>query len=101
MMAPVAPHIAEELWTEQLGKQYSIHTQSWPEIDLEAAREDEITLVVQVNGKVRDRLTVPANISEEEAKTAALASEATQRYLNGKKPRKVIVIPGRLVNIVV
>jgi leucyl-tRNA synthetase len=101
MMAPVAtPHIAEELWTEQLGKPYSVHTQSWPVVDEEAARAEEITLVVQVNGKVRERVSVPADIGEEGAKAAALASEAVQRSLAGKAPRKVIYVPGKLVNIV-
>jgi leucyl-tRNA synthetase len=100
MLAPVAPHIAEELWTEQLGKPYSVHTQSWPVVDEEAARAEEITLVVQVNGKVRERVSVPADIGEEEAKAAALASEAVQRSLVGKAPRKVIYVPGKLVNIV-
>jgi leucyl-tRNA synthetase len=101
MMAPVTPHIAEELWTEILGKPYSVHTQSWPEFDAEAAKEDEITLVVQVNGKVRDRIVVPAGISEEDAKQTALASEAIRKYLDGKSPKKVIVVPGKLVNIVI
>jgi leucyl-tRNA synthetase len=100
MMAPAAPHIAEELWA-RLGKPYSVHTQSWPKVDEEAAKEDEITLVIQVNGKVRDRITVPVDISQEKAKELALASEAVQRYLNGKPPRKVILVPGRLVNVVI
>ncbi len=101
MMAPVTPHIAEELWVETLGKPYSIHNQPWPEVDEEAAREDEITLIVQVNGKLRDRITVPADVSEADAKAAALASEAAQRFIDNKEPRKVIYVPGRLVNIVV
>jgi leucyl-tRNA synthetase len=101
MMAPVTPHAAEELWTEVLGNPYSIHNQSWPEVDAEAAREDEITLIVQVNGKVRDRITVPADVSQDGARETALASEVVQRFLDGKKPRKVIVVPGRLVNIVI
>ena len=100
MMAPAVPHIAEELWTN-LGKPYSIHTQPWPEVDEEAAKEEEITLVIQVNGKVRDRITVPVDINQEKAKELALASEAVQRYLNGKPPRKVILVPGRLVNVVI
>jgi leucyl-tRNA synthetase len=70
-------------------------------VDEEAAKEDEITLVVQVNGKLRDRITVPAEISEAEAKELALASEAVQRYLDGEEPRKVILVPKKLVNIVV
>jgi leucyl-tRNA synthetase len=100
MLAPVAPHIAEELWTEQLGKPFSVHTQSWPTVDEEAAQAEEITLVVQVNGKVRERVSVPADIGEDEAKAAALASESVQRSLAGKAPRKVIYVPGKLVNIV-
>lgn len=100
MLAPVAPHITEELWT-MLGKPYSIHTQSWPVVDEEAAREDEITLVVQVNGKVRDRVNLPVNVSESEATEAALKLETVQRLLDGKPPRKVIYVAGRLVNIVV
>jgi leucyl-tRNA synthetase len=100
LMAPEVPHIAEELWQE-LGGAYSIHQQAWPEFDPELAKEDEITLVIQVNGKVRDRVTVPADISEEAAQQAALASEAAQRFMKGKQPREVIVVPGRLVNIVV
>jgi leucyl-tRNA synthetase len=101
MMAPVTPHIAEELWVEHYGNPYSIHDQPWPEIDEEATQVDEITLIVQVNGKVRDRITVPADVSEAEAKETALASDAAQRFIEGKPPRKVIYIPGRLVNIVV
>ena len=100
MLAPVAPHVAEELWA-YLGKPYSVHTQSWPEVDQAAAAEEQITLVVQVNGKVRDRITVPVDISEEEAKELALSSEAVGKYLQGKEPRKVILVPGKLVNIVV
>jgi len=100
MMSPVTPHIAEELWA-RLGKPYSIHNQAWPEYDPEVAKEERITLVVQVNGKVRDRITVSADIDEEQAKAIALASEAVQHHMGGKEPHKVIVVPGRLVNIVV
>jgi leucyl-tRNA synthetase len=101
MLAPVAPHVAEELWTEVLGKPYSVHTQPWPEVDEAATKEEQITLVVQVNGKVRDRIQVPVDIGEAEAKEAALASEAVKKHLQGKEPRKVILVPGRLVNVVV
>ncbi len=99
MMAPVTPHISEELWA-YLGKPYSIHQQKWPEIDLAAAADELITLIVQIDGKLRDRIIVPADISEEAAKTAALESEAVKKFLEGKPPRKVIVVPRRLVNIV-
>jgi leucyl-tRNA synthetase len=100
LMAPVAPHIAEELWA-RLGKPYSIHQQPWPSFDPEIARAEEITLVIQVNGKVRDRITVPADITEEQARARALASEPVQRQLAGRPPRQVIVVRGRLVNVVV
>ena len=99
-MAPVTPHISEELWSK-LNNPYSIHQQSWPVADDEAVLEEEITLVVQVNGKVRERLVVPANIDAEDAKSQALNSENVQRYLDGKDPLKVIYVAGRLVNIVV
>jgi Leucyl-tRNA synthetase len=99
MTAPLAPHIAEELWS-RTGRPYSIHQQSWPEWDEALAREDAITLIVQVNGKVRDRIAAPAGISEDDAKALALVSEQVQRHLEGKEPRKVIYVPGKLVNIV-
>jgi leucyl-tRNA synthetase len=99
MMAPVTPHIAEELWAF-LGRPYSIHQQSWPVVDSDAAAEELITLIVQVDGKLRDRITVPADISEEAAKATALDSEVIKKFLAGKSPRKVIVVPMRLVNIV-
>jgi leucyl-tRNA synthetase len=101
MLAPVAPHIAEELWTNHLGKPYSIHQQMWAKVDEAAAKEDVIELPVQINGKVRDRITVAADASEDEIKSAALASEIVKKYLEGKEPKKVIVAKGRLVSIVV
>jgi leucyl-tRNA synthetase len=100
MLAPVAPHISEELW-HILGKPYSIHQQAWPEVDEAAAAQDEVTLVIQINGKVRDRITVPVNISEDDARRLALESESVQRHMEGKLSRKVVYVPGRLVNIVV
>jgi leucyl-tRNA synthetase len=100
MLAPVCPHIAEELW-EQTGRPYSIHTQPWPAVDEEATREEEIVIPVQVNGKLRDRITVPADASEEQIQAAALAVEGVQKYLEGKTPRKVILAQKKLVNIVV
>jgi leucyl-tRNA synthetase len=100
MLAPVAPHIAEELW-EQLGNRYSIHNQPWPEVDEAAAAEEEITLIIQVNGKVRDRIQVPADIDEETARQAAMDSEIIRKLLGANQPRKVFVVPGKLVNIVI
>jgi leucyl-tRNA synthetase len=100
MLAPVAPHITEELWS-LLGKPYSIHQQTWPQVDEQAAREDEIVLVIQVNGKLRDRISMPAGVTDEEARHAALANEQVQKHLEGRTPRQVIVVPGKLVNVVI
>ena len=99
LLAPVAPHLGEELWA-RLGRPYSVHQQPWPAFDPAALATDEITLVIQVNGKVRDRIAVPAGISEDEARRRALASETVQRHLAGKTPRQVVYVEGRLVNIV-
>ncbi len=101
MLAPIAPHIAEELWTTQLGKPYSVHQQPWPKVDEAAAKEDVIELPVQINGKVRDRIIIRVEASDEEIKSAALASEAVRKHLEGKEPKKVIVAQKRLVSIVV
>jgi len=100
MLAPVAPHIAEELWA-RLGKPYSIHLQSWPQVDEEATAEEQVTLIVQINGKVRDRLQVSADITDERAEALAISSPTIQKFLSGKQPRKVIVVPRKLVNIVI
>ena len=100
LVAPVAPHMAEELWV-RTGHTYSIHTQSFPAADEQAAREDDVTIVVQVNGKVRDRIVVPAGASEAYVKQAALASEGARRFTNSGEPKQVRYVPGRLVNIVV
>jgi leucyl-tRNA synthetase len=99
MLAPSCPHIAEELWT-RTGRPYSIHQQAWPIWDPDLAAEEVFTLVVQVNGKLRDRLKVPVGISEEEAKKLALASEGAKRHLEGLEVKRVVYVPGRLVNIV-
>jgi leucyl-tRNA synthetase len=101
LLAPMAPHIAEDLW-EQLGNGYSIHQQSWPEWDDELAAIEEATLVVQVNGKLRDRITVDAGIAEDDAKALALASDKVRQYTHGKTVDKVVFVPGRyLVSVVV
>ncbi len=100
MLAPSAPHLAEELW-QLTGHEYSIHNQRWPEWNEELAKEEEITMIVQVNGKLRDRINVPASITEAEAKELALASQRIAPYLEGKKPANIIYVPGKLINIVV
>ena len=100
MLAPIAPHITEELWEKIKPGCGSIHQQAWPEYDESMIVEDMVTLVVQVNGKVRDRLEMPAGTSKEEAEQSALAAPKVQSYLEGRQIRKVIVVPERLVNIV-
>ncbi|MDF1497753.1 MAG: RdgB/HAM1 family non-canonical purine NTP pyrophosphatase [Patescibacteria group bacterium] len=100
LLSPFAPHITEELW-EMLGEKKSIHLQSWPKINPLFIKETEINLVIQINGKLRDQIKVPANISEEEAKKLALESEKIQKWIAGKEVRKVIFVKGRLVNIVI
>jgi len=100
LLAPTAPHLTEELW-QQKGHGYSIHNQSWPKWDEELARDEEITLVIQVNGKLRDRIIVPASITEAEAKQLALESQRVKAYLEGKEIINIVYVPGRLVNLVV
>ncbi len=100
MLAPVAPHIAEELWTNHWANRTRSISSPGRKLDEAAAKEDSIELPVQINGKVRDRITVPAEAGEDEIKSAALASEIVQKYLEGKEPKKVIVAKGRLVSIV-
>ena len=100
LLAPTAPHLAEELW-QRTGYDYSIHNQSWPQWDEELAKDEEITLVIQINGKLRARLTVPVSITEAEAKKLALESQRVKAYIEGKELIKTIYVPGRLVNLVV
>jgi len=99
MMVPFTPHICEELW-EKLGNRPSICLQSWPQYSSELAREEEITIVVQVNGKVRARFSVPPGTPKEEMVAKAQALENVRKHLKGKTVRKVVVVPDRLVNIV-
>ena len=100
MLAPFAPHLAEELW-ERAGHPYSVHSQMFPMWDEELAAEEVITLVVQVNGRVRDKFQVPVDIAEEEAKRLALASAKVQTYISDKQVARTHYVPGRLVNVVV
>jgi leucyl-tRNA synthetase len=99
LMAPMAPHIVEELW-ERTGHAYSIHDQPLPAWDPTLAADEVITLVVQVNGRLRDRIEVPASIGEEQAKSVALESPRVQAHLAGKSVDRVVYVPGKLVNIV-
>jgi leucyl-tRNA synthetase len=100
MAAPLAPHITEELW-ERTGRPYSIHTASWPAFDADLAKDLEVEIVVQVNGKVRDRLVLAPDTTEEQATAAALASTKAGPFIEGKTPKKVVYVPGRLINVVV
>jgi leucyl-tRNA synthetase len=98
LLAPACPHIAEELWVST-GHPYSVHQQAWPTFDPALAAEEIITLVVQINGKVRDKIEVPASIGEEEAKKLALSSERAAKWIEGKQVTNVLYVPGKLVSI--
>ena len=100
LLAPFAPHVTEELWHRR-GHEGSIHVAPWPVGDPDKARDPLVVMVVQVNGKVRDRIEVPPSIGEEEAVAAALASERVAPYLDGGEPRRVVAKLPDVVNIVV
>jgi leucyl-tRNA synthetase len=99
MLAPMAPHLCEELW-ERLGHTGGVMAARFPQPNLEALEVQEVTLVVQVNGKVRARLDVPAGTGESEIERLALEHPQVTSHLAGRKPRKVIVVPDKLVNVV-
>jgi leucyl-tRNA synthetase len=99
LMNPMAPHAGEELWSRIGGKGLAADA-AWPEYDSAAAAESDVTLVVQVAGKVRDRLTVPVGLSEEKALALALASDRVRVSFDGRKPSKVVFVPDRLINLV-
>ena len=100
LLSPFAPHLAEELW-QKIGNQGSIFQQKWPVFDPALAQAQKINLIIQVNGRMRDKIESDPEISEEEAKAAALASPKIQNWLNGQQPKQIIFVKGRLVNIVV
>ena len=103
LISPFAPHVAEELW-EKLGHKKGIVAAGWPAFDAEVARASEVTVPVQVNGKLRGRLTVAAELPEEELRELAVADPAVAKYLEGKTIRKVVVAGSgatRIVSIVV
>lgn len=100
MMSPFVPHITEELWRGAIDPDSSVHEQSWPECDEEALKVDNVEIVLQVNGKVRGRLTVPAEATKEELEKIAIADANVQAHIGDATVRKVICVPGRLVNIV-
>ena len=100
LLSPFAPHIAEELWTE-LGRPQGILSLKWPEADPRAMVKETIEVVLQVNGKIRDRIEVPTGLSREEMEKLALESDQVRKHLEGKQILKVVVVPGRLINIAV
>jgi len=99
LLAPMAPHVSAELWERRRGGH--VHAERWPEADPELSRVERTTLVVQVNGKVRDRIEVDTSIDAAEAERLALAGPRVQEMLEGREPRKVIVRPPGLVNVVI
>jgi leucyl-tRNA synthetase len=100
LLAPMAPHLAEELW-ERLGHKNSIFKEKWPKWDEKLVKEEMVTLIIQVNGKVRDKIEVEASISKEKAQEIALSLEKIKKWTQGKEIKKVIFVPGKLINIVV
>jgi leucyl-tRNA synthetase len=100
MLSPFAPHVSEELW-ERIGNEGMVCTQTWPEADEEMARAEEILVVVQINGKLRSRITADADASEEEIRSMALADPRVKEYMEGKTLKKLVVVPKKLVSIVV
>ena len=99
LLAPFAPHLAEEFWL-RLGGEGSVHLQPWPLHDPEALVQDTVELVIQVKGKVRGTIQVPADCDKDRLEELALASDVALKWLEGKPPRRVIVVPGKLVNLV-
>jgi leucyl-tRNA synthetase len=100
LLAPFAPHICEEIWN-QLGHEKSIFIERWPKYDSRKIKEETFELVIQVNGKIRATVSAPIDIKEEDAKELALSQERIKSFLSGKPPRKIIFVPGRLINIVI
>jgi leucyl-tRNA synthetase len=99
LMSPMTPHLAEEIW-ERLGGEGLVANAPWPIADPAMLVDDSVTLPIQVNGKRRDEITVAKDLPKEEVEALALATEGVQRALDGKPPKKVIVVPGRIVNVV-
>ena len=100
MLAPFAPHLTEEIW-HILGHKQTIYQEKWPKYDENLTQTDHIELVIQINGKVRDRLMVNTGILENEAQKFALKSEKIQKWLNNQQPKKIIFVQDKLVNIVI
>jgi len=100
LLSPFAPHISEELW-QKFGYKKSIFSEKWPEYNPKLVKEEIVTLIIQINGRVRDKIEVEANISEEKARALAISQKKVQKWIEGKEVKKVIFVPGKLINIVV
>jgi leucyl-tRNA synthetase len=101
LLAPICPFITEEVWQTVLGHSESVHQQAWPNYDPALAADEVVTIIIQVNGKVRDRVEVDADVSEDVLRETAVSSTAVQRFINGKSIQKIVVVQNKLVNIVV
>jgi leucyl-tRNA synthetase len=99
LLAPFAPHLAEELWA-RLGRPYSVHTQPWPAVDAAGLAADEVTLVVQVDGRRRDAVAAPAGLDRDQALALALRSDNVRRHLDGRPPTDSVYVQDRLINLV-
>tara|TARA_B100000941_G_C28233143_1_gene412601 strand:- start:208 stop:666 length:459 start_codon:yes stop_codon:yes gene_type:complete len=99
LLSPFAPHITEELW-RSLGSKTSIHNEKWPEVDNKALENDSYELVIQINGKVRDKLSIETNISEESIKEIVLSRNIVKKWIDKKDIKKIILVKGRIINIV-
>ena len=100
LISPIVPHLSEELWSK-IGNQFSVHQKKWPEYDESLITDPTVTFIVQVNGKVRDKIILPTNISEEEAQIIALKSEKVKSHISDMIVNRVIFVPGKLINLVV
>ncbi|MBN8443318.1 MAG: class I tRNA ligase family protein, partial [Thauera sp.] len=100
LLSPITPHICHALWLD-CGFGPDILAASWPAVSADALQQDEVELMVQVNGKLRGSVKVAADATKAQIETSALGSEAAQKFMEGKPPKKVVVVPGRLINIVV
>ncbi|MCP4428959.1 MAG: class I tRNA ligase family protein, partial [Chloroflexi bacterium] len=101
LLAPICPFIAEEVWQGVMGRAGSVHRQPWPDYDEALAADEVVTVVIQVNGKLRDRIEVSVDVDEAGLRETAVASPKVQRFINGQPIRKIIVVPPALVNIVI
>ena len=101
LLAPFAPHLIEEIWRNILGNKKSIHLESWPKYNQKLIKEEKFELVIQINGKVRDKVSVKAGIAQKEAEEIVLKLEKIKKLVADRKIKKIIYVPNRLINIVI